>query len=628
MSQIGKISHILSHAGLLLTLLLVAWGYWPGIDGPSMLDDRSSVLVLEERDIEDARSVADSVLGDNSGPFGRPVSLASFVLERWFQDEVTPANRKAANIILHLVNGGLVYCFFVLLLTEAGYGRAAPFALVGAALWFAAPLYVSTVLYIVQRMAMLAATFMLMALISYIWFRSRFVQGVFSWWRFSLVPFFAVLAVFSKENGIVVLPIIALLELMWFTDTGSPQRVLRRSAYVFLSVGTLLVAAAFLLYPQKFLGPYAIREWTPVERVFTQARVLWDYVGQHYWPDVNRMGLYHDDIVASKGVDKPYSTLWSMAAWGLLVSGVLFGMRYSLGKKLGLCVLIFIVGHSTESSVLPLELYFEHRNYFPGIGLFLLPVVIMAEFSWRWPILSPPMLAWGGVAILLVLFQTSSQVQVWSSSELVRLNQVVHHPRSFRANADMASLLASAGALERALEYSAVAHEVTRETDGDHFMRNLALACTARRMPEETRHLDYEAFDSIRPLSSVPTFYAFVRMFQDGRCNHIDVIGVADALADVYLSSNAAATASANMYSVLGVLENSLGRWNNAYAYTALFLKLSPGNTRGQLMQLHFTTALGKVDEAAELKSALVRKKVNGELSASEEQTLSLYTEQ
>ena len=42
--------------------VLVAWVYWPGIQGPELLDDRSSILVIE--DLENNRERAwDYVIG-------------------------------------------------------------------------------------------------------------------------------------------------------------------------------------------------------------------------------------------------------------------------------------------------------------------------------------------------------------------------------------------------------------------------------------------------------------------------------------------------------------------------------------------------------------------------------------
>ena len=68
--------HVLS--ALLLFALFAAvtgWIYWPGISGPELLDDRSSVLVMD--DLNHHPELAfDYVFGDKSGVLGRSVSMA------------------------------------------------------------------------------------------------------------------------------------------------------------------------------------------------------------------------------------------------------------------------------------------------------------------------------------------------------------------------------------------------------------------------------------------------------------------------------------------------------------------------------------------------------------------------
>ena len=51
----------------------------------------------------------------------------------------------------------------------------------------------------------------------------------------------------------------------------------------------------------------------------TEGRVVWDYVGQWFWPQVQRMGLYHDDIVLSTSLGEPATTLYALLAWFALV---------------------------------------------------------------------------------------------------------------------------------------------------------------------------------------------------------------------------------------------------------------------------------------------------------------------
>jgi tetratricopeptide (TPR) repeat protein len=177
------------------------------------------------------------------------------------------------------------------------------------------------------------------------------------------------------------------------------------------------------------------------------------------------------------------------------------------------------------------------------------------------------------------------------------------------------------------LEYSQQAHQSTDETAGDHYVRNLALSCMAGQKVPKSVEPGSESLKEGRPIRSVIGFHLLVTWLQSESCSHLDRVDIADTLAAVYLHVEAGSAAVADVYSLLGVLENSLGRYGNAYFYTEKFLDLAPNNTRGLLMQLHFTTALGKVAEAAALKHQLQALQAAGKLSVADQQTLALYLE-
>ena len=133
--------------------------------------------------------------------------------------------------------------------------------------------------------------------------------------------------------------------------------------------------------------------------------------------------------------------------------------------------------------------------------------------------------------------------------------------------------------------------------------------------------------DPDRPLSSVTTLLTMVRLLQDNRCPQFDRVRFADRVAQLFLVDDFKQKASANIYSNLAVLENTLQRYDNAYAYTERFLALSPNSSRGLLMKLHFATALGKVEAADTAIAALQQMEQQGKLTVAEQQTLSLYLE-
>ena len=55
------------------------------------------------------------------------------------------------------------------------------------------------------------------------------------------------------------------------------------------------------------------------QRLLTESRVLWFYVGMIVYPDVRSMSLYHDDFLVSTGLLEPGTTLLAIAAWGMLL---------------------------------------------------------------------------------------------------------------------------------------------------------------------------------------------------------------------------------------------------------------------------------------------------------------------
>jgi hypothetical protein len=578
--------------------------------------------VLVIADLENSPELAwDYVFGDRSGPLGRSVSMATFVFEKLYFDG-SVAGFKRTNIVIHLANGGLLAWLFLLLFRQQGVSGYKGLALGLAAIWLVHPLLVSTVLYAVQRMTQLATLFMLLAGISYVYWRSRWRQDAFYLAGGIPVVLFTLLGLFSKENAIVIVPVLLLMEAFWFQFQDAKGVVLSRvRSIVYLLIGSGSVALlGILTFKWDFiLGKYARRPFTLEERVYTQFRAFWDYVYQWIFPQVERMGIYHDDLAWSQSLTQPFTTL--LGVLGLVAVFVVSALllRFREGRLLVFGLSWFFVGHSLESSVWALELYFEHRNYFPAMGLVLMMGVLCAGAIRRWPEVKAPIFAWLAVLTLLLSLPTSSLVQVWASRPLLILHHLNGHPMSSRANLDMAVQIAQYGSGDKALVYSQKAFDVsTVEREGDLAVRNIALRCIVGD-PVSTAEIDrIGQNDQRRPLSSVTTFLTLTRMLQNDKCPQMDKVYFADHLAQIFLDAAPPASASPNMYSNMAVLENSLGRYDRAFAYTEKLLKTKPRLKRALLMQLHFSSALGKEDVTSDLINILQGLDEEGKLTLKE----------
>ncbi len=615
---------------VVLLLVFSVWVYWPGITGPELLDDRSSVLVI--KDVKDSPELAlDYVFGDRSGLLGRYVSVATFVLEKMYLDEGISGGKKI-NILLHACNGGLVIWLLWLLLRQQRIPGYRAVAIICGGLWLLHPLMVSSVLYVVQRMAMLATTFMLLSLLSYVYCRLSMLAGRRGQWAWLLaVLAFFLLGMFSKENAVVTIPVILLLEVLWFRCRGPDGATipwLRNASYGLIAGGAAVLLGILVFGWDTLAARLVRRPFTLAERLMSESRIVWDYVGQLFWPQVDRMGLYHDDVVISKSFSEPVTTLYATLGWAFVVLAGVVLLRWQLGRWLVLAVAIFLVGHSVESTVLSLELYFEHRNYFPAVGIALGVAVLLGTWLRYVPQSQVPLTLLLVIVLAVMSAITASQVQVWSKRSLLVLHHVNGHPKSPRANIDMATELASVGELDHALVYSRRAYENSvTERLGDYEARDLALACMARKEVAPEVIDGFAARDERRPLSSVTTLLTLVRMLQANKCPEFDRVRLADRMRVLYLDDPNVRKGKSNIYANLAVLENALGRYDYAYAYTERFLTLAPEHRRGLLMKLHFATALGREEDAQAVKDLLLSFDERGLLTVNEQQTLALYLE-
>ena len=113
---------------------------------------------------------------------------------------------------------------------------------------------------------------------------------------------------------------------------------------------------------------YNFRYFSPVERLLTEPRVVLYYLSQIFYPVPTRLSIEHD-IAVSSSLFSPWTTLPAI----ILVCSLIGIGLYNIKRRpmLGFAVLFFFLNHVIESSVIGLELVFEHRNYLPSFFLFV-----------------------------------------------------------------------------------------------------------------------------------------------------------------------------------------------------------------------------------------------------------------
>ena len=417
--------------------MLTLAAYLTGLDSRFLLDDFSNLPSLD--DVE-RNGYFYYIFTNNSGPSGRPVSLLSFALQ--YSDwPANPQAFKAVNLVIHLLNGILIY-----LITQSLSRFIRPlgvsgkwFSLLVAALWLIHPIHVNTVLYVIQRMALLTAFFTLAGIYTYLrlWDpenptgnRKQLFLGSI------LYTSCLLLAVFSKENGILLPLFILCVE---FTILNDVKRSAAWKVWIGIFILTPLILCLIYLASgfSDVMENYAMRSYTMIDRLMTEARVVIIYLKNLLIPNPFSFSLFHDDFTASKGFFNPLTTLFAIVAIALILISAFILRKKSPAYTFGICW--FFTAHLLESTYLNLELYFEHRNYLASFGILF--IVVFAMLGIR-RILSSARVANTliGAMYLVIVIVTLSEITLWSRPVEQTLEWKRRSPQSTRAIAEVGDL--------------------------------------------------------------------------------------------------------------------------------------------------------------------------------------------
>ncbi|MBU0675983.1 MAG: hypothetical protein KJ950_15205 [Proteobacteria bacterium] len=280
------------------------------------------------------------------------------------------------NITIHLLSFFALLFFLKQLLriplaTGSLKSLTPPFLIIAVAgLWALNPVQTNAVTYIVQRMAAICALFYLLCLGLYIKGRlEASPMKAVSCYIGALLA--AICAFLSKENS-ATLPLAILLLEDIFISPGSIHNFLLRSIkrhWLPITIILILVLPLFQFpWENRILGGYNSREFSLTERLLTEGRIVVWYISLLFLPLPSRMNLDHD-ILISQSLFSPITTLFS-----ILLLGSLLLSAYRIRHKFPLMsfgILFFFLTMVIESSIIPLELMFEHRLYLPSVGLIL-----------------------------------------------------------------------------------------------------------------------------------------------------------------------------------------------------------------------------------------------------------------
>jgi tetratricopeptide (TPR) repeat protein len=340
------------------------------------LDDYDNIVTNRQIQIDTLnwQSLEDAFHGGPKAKVWRPVAYITFALN-WLVGQNEVFGYHLVNIFIHISCAVLLFftvrvLFQTPVLRENGPEKVLLTAIFSALLWAAHPIQTQAVTYTVQRMAQLAALFYLLGIYAYLRGRlSESGKNKTGWFGVSGISF--LLALGSKENSITFPLALLLCELFFFQPSETSRN---RKRFRLISLGifftTVLIGSLVFLdgSPLKILARYDGLSFTLKQRLLTETRILVFHLYQIFFPVPSQFSIDHD-FVLSDGLFSPWTTFPAILMIGsLIIFSFLLRRRFPLA---GFGILFFFLAHTIESSFVPLQLVFEHRNYLPTLFFFV-----------------------------------------------------------------------------------------------------------------------------------------------------------------------------------------------------------------------------------------------------------------
>jgi tetratricopeptide (TPR) repeat protein len=547
----------------------------------------------------------------------RVLPNVSFAID-WWRGNGAPSPFQITNVIIHAATALAVLALLLQILERSGasptHGWLA--ATAATAAWALHPIQVQTVTYIVQRMASLAALFMLLAIIAYV--RGRLTRRGHIWYPLALIA--AGAAWFSKENAYILPALILLAEFTLCRPAGHSvrtgfDRILLAAPFALLAY---IVADLSILHgPLRdyVVTDYAHRDFTLSERLLTQPRVILFHVGQILWPLPDRFSIEHDFIV-STSLWSPWTTAAAIAAlFTWIACGTWFALR-SRFPVTGFLMLWVPATLAIESSLFALEMVFEHRMYLPSVGL----AGLLALACLRLLRAGHDRHATAAALLIVValLTATLARVPTWRTPITLYEQATLHAPRAPRAWTNLATAYEAENRSTEAIAAYTRALELDPGRSIAYLNRGSSYRRTGRAGDAEA---DYRRFIALEP-EDFRGFYALgALLLANGQhdpaaraLQHAQTLDTASPLpalqlARLYLEigrpdktvdaldfarTRDPAVADINYFDMLGIANARLGHFDAAVAAFTQLLQLAPAHPQALLNRAYANLRIGR----------------------------------
>ena len=437
-------------AAPLLLAALLGWAYSNSFRGGWHLDDLRNITqnpYVQITSLSPA-SLFRAMIQDQKQ--NRFFSNLTFALNYYF-DGYRLWGYHLVNLALHLLAALAAFYSLRLILRRSPLPetRRDLAALAIAAIWAVHPLHPQAVTYIVQRQTVMASAFMLVSFGSYL--AAREAEPSRRKLLFYVLAALSFLFAAGSKEIALMTPALILIYEFYFYQKFSPAFLRRHPAALALALALLALVMILFLRPAmwaRIIQDYQYYPFTLGQRLLTEPRVLFQYLGLILWPLASRLSLEHDPGI-SFSLLSPWTMLPAILGWAaILTACIRFAPRSPLLSFAGLWYFLNLL---LESSFIPLDLMFEHRVYLPSLPVIALlvaaPLWAVRRDRWVWVCL--------GFIAAAFWFGAYRRNPVWETEFGLYSDCVRKNPYQARAYDGRGAALWAQGEVDRAImDYS------------------------------------------------------------------------------------------------------------------------------------------------------------------------------
>jgi len=367
-----------------------------------------------------------------------PLHLISYMVDYSLFGGIKPAGFFFVNILIHAVNGIILYVLVLRLSGKAFVGFIAAF------IFLLHPVQVESVAWISQRKNVLAMLFFLTAFWGYVAYRDGSTTRKTSYYLLSLTAFTC--ALLSKSVAVILPVVLLVYDLCYLEQGGRKGWFINKIPY---AAASAVIALVTIRSQDRLVeaGKETFHTNNPVETLYTMLPVLGKYLGILFWP-VELSAVY---ILPSRF--RPDSAVVSAGVLVTLLAGAGY-LLYRRQRKLFFWYLLFFIGLIPVSHIIPLPTLMNDRYlYFPLIGA----AVFMAySFNALCERDDGTLRNYASAAVFLLLLSLPlmawHRTSVWKNDTSLWLDVTRKEPLSTQAWSALAMSYYDAGRLDDALD--------------------------------------------------------------------------------------------------------------------------------------------------------------------------------